>query len=207
VVWNPSRIGYELYIDGIFLSQAMLIRGLRDLENKIFLSMKKIFFDLPIQKYLSMAQDILNCGAERNQFLYDSLLDLPSVKKLTSIYIQQLSGSIQFQNDFMENGFLTHDSMKKFLARSTKLCQLLLCALHLSSGLPGRATEIQSLRIRKNGGLSNNVWIMNGNIVTITYYNKTISNSDESRPIVRVIPMNFSVYFLLYISCVRNIEM
>jgi hypothetical protein len=206
IVWNPKKIGHELYIDGAFVSKLLLRKGLIELEKRISNSIQKLFFDVQLSKYLKSVEDILNNGAGLNQFSFDSLLDIPAIKKLSLAFIEQLAGSEQFQNEFLYRGSLSTQSMKKYLARSSKLCQQLLCAMHVSSGLPGRATEIQTLKLRKEGGFSNNLWILNGRLVTITYYNKTAANINESRPIVRVLPERLSILFLLYIVCVRNIE-
>jgi hypothetical protein len=206
VIWNPAKIGKELFIDGIFISRNLLASGLINLENKIMMTIQKLFYDLPMSKYLQNVIKILNQEEITNQFSYDSILDFPSVRQLSATFIEDLSQSQQFQQDFLNHGLLSAGCMKKFLLRSTKLGQLLLTALHLSSGLPSRGTELETLKFRKSGLALNNVWILNGRLVTITYYNKTATSLDDGRPIVRVLPQKISGLLLLYLLSIRQIE-
>jgi hypothetical protein len=206
IIWNPSKIGTELYIDGIFISQSLLAAGLQQLENQIFITTQKLLYDLPMLQYLQRAQKILTQDAIANQFSFDSILDFPDMKQFSTDFIRNISQSQKFQEDLMNHGILSIVSMKKYLVRSSKLSQLLLTMLHLTSGLPSRATELQTLIIRKNGLLFNNIWILNGRLVTITYYNKTETNADDGRPIARVLPEKFSSTLLIYLACIRKIE-
>jgi hypothetical protein len=207
IVWNPLKLGVELLIDGITVSHKMLVNGIAKLQEEIFVDLQRLLFNVSLGKYLRNLEEVMRNGAIVNQFSYDSLLDTPDIKKIQAVFIEDITNDALFKREFAnEKRTLEQSSMTKYLTRSGKLSQKLLCAMHLTCGFPGRATEIQTLKIRGSHKFANNIWLLYGRIVTITYYNKTSSILSEHRPIVRVLPHHLSKLLLIYLVCVRTVE-
>ncbi|KAG6091014.1 hypothetical protein E4U31_007459 [Claviceps sp. LM219 group G6] len=77
---------------------------------------------------------------------------------------------------------------REYLRQVDKFRKLLLFCVHVTGGQPARGTEILSLRF-KNGCLrSRNVFLLDGYVMTVTFYNKTDAEWDSPKIIPRFLP-------------------
>jgi len=87
-------------------------------------------------------------------------------------------------------------SVKRFLER-------LLLACHVTSGQPGRGTEITTIR-RVNGLLQDrNVFVADGRVMTVVRYHKSQSQWDKPKVVPRFLPWRLAQVMVVYLAYVQ----
>ena len=87
-------------------------------------------------------------------------------------------------------------SVKRFLER-------LLLACHVTSGQPGRGTEITTIR-RVNGLLQDrNVFVADGRVMTVVRYHKSQSQWDKPKVVPRFLPWRLGQVMVMYLAYVQ----
>lgn len=88
----------------------------------------------------------------------------------------------------------------QYLKTFDKFRELLLFLVHLTGGQPARGPEITSLRF-KNGFLQDrNVFVMSGQMTTVTRYHKSQSQWDTPKVIPRFLPWKVGQLLVVFIS-------
>lgn len=80
--------------------------------------------------------------------------------------------------------------------------QLLVC-LHFTGGLPGRGTEITTIRWCNTRQSLRNIFVHNGRLVIVIEYNKTRASTNHSFYVVRVLPLVVSEMLFIYLAYIR----
>ena len=92
---------------------------------------------------------------------------------------------------------------REYLRRVDQLRKLLLFCVHTSGGQPARGSEILSLRF-KNGYLRDrNIFILDGYVMTVTFYNKTEAEWDIPKVVPRFLPWRVGQLLALYLIYVQ----
>ncbi|KAK0926478.1 hypothetical protein LTR29_017851 [Friedmanniomyces endolithicus] len=92
---------------------------------------------------------------------------------------------------------------REYLRTVDKLRKLLLFCVHVTGGQPARGSEILSLRF-KNGHLRDrNVFILDGYVMTVTFYNKTEAEWDIPKVVPRFLPWRVGQLLSLYLIYVQ----
>lgn len=93
--------------------------------------------------------------------------------------------------------------VKQYLKTAEKFRELLLFLVHITGGQPARGPEITSLRF-KNGFLQDrNIFVMSGQMSTVTRYNKSQSQWDEAKVIPRFLPWKVGQLLVMYIAYIQ----
>lgn len=90
--------------------------------------------------------------------------------------------------------------VKKYLRRVTKYLELLLFAVHVTSGQPGRGTEITSMRHRNGCLQDRNMFVVDGDFMTVTRYHKSASQFDKPKVVPRFLPPRLGQLLVLYLA-------
>jgi hypothetical protein len=100
----------------------------------------------------------------------------------------------------MYRGGKWHTRMvREYLREVDKFRKLLLFCVHVTGGQPARGTEILSFRF-KNGCLRDrNVYLLDGYVMTVTFYNKTESEWDVPKVVPRFLPWRVGQLLSLYL--------
>lgn len=93
--------------------------------------------------------------------------------------------------------------VKEYIRLVDKFCGLSLFGVHNTSAQPARGTEILSLRY-KNGYLQDrNLFVLDGQVMTVIRYNKTQSQWDVPKVVPRFLPWRLGQLLCLYLVYVQ----
>lgn len=96
--------------------------------------------------------------------------------------------------------------IQRWLDACQDIQEALLACIHLSSGLPGRGTELETFNISNTPYATRNVFISQSDIILICRYSKTRTMTKSDRPITRL-PDNETSYRLkLYLCLFKGLE-
>lgn len=84
--------------------------------------------------------------------------------------------------------------------------EALLACIHISSGLPARSTELETMNISNTIYSTRNVFISQSDLVLITRYSKPRTMTKSDRPITRILDKETSYRIKLYLSLLRGLE-
>ena len=171
-------------------------------------------FSLGMEKLTALIRD-LTFGLE---------IDLSHVKD--NLRLNVIDGSIASQNPtlkqlliqaimktptlsrkwFIQKGtdlILSGDISARYLKMHDDLIRWLPLVLHISSGLPCRFTEMETLRTQNSGHQPRNVFYTQETIMLLTTYSKTNNNKQTTQPCFRYLPRDLSVIVLKLLAVVR----
>jgi hypothetical protein len=90
-----------------------------------------------------------------------------------------------------------------YLARVDVLIKQILVCVHSTGGLPGRGTEVTTIKWCNTRQVMRNIFVYDGRLITVIEYNKTRASTNNSFYIVRVLPLVVSKILFQYIAYVR----
>jgi hypothetical protein len=93
--------------------------------------------------------------------------------------------------------------IQSYFKLANRLSSLLLVCIHFSGGMPGRTTEIATMRYLNTRKVMRNVFIHHGRLVLITEYHKARTQTNHAFYIVRVLPSLVSQILFQYLVYIR----
>jgi len=90
-----------------------------------------------------------------------------------------------------------------YLRRVDKFRELFLFCVHVLSGQPARGTEITSLRFRNGVANHRNVFVLDGRVMTVTSYHKSLAMLDMPKMVPRFLPWRLGQIAVIYLTHVR----
>ncbi|EGU73455.1 hypothetical protein FOXB_16035 [Fusarium oxysporum f. sp. conglutinans Fo5176] len=107
---------------------------------------------------------------------------------------------------FTNSGHWNMETCHKYLDAGVELNKSAFAAVHFKASLPGRGTEVTSIR-HLNSRLSiRNVFFYDGRMIIIISYNKARASNNYAFYIVRYIPVDLSLSLLKYLAVVRPVS-
>ncbi|WKT54184.1 Helicase superfamily 1/2, ATP-binding domain [Fusarium oxysporum f. sp. vasinfectum] len=97
------------------------------------------------------------------------------------------------------------DTCIAYLNAGIDLSKLTFAASHLSGGLPGRGTEIATVRYVNTTPAIRNVFFRGGQMIIIISYNKARASNNYAFYIVRYLPKQLSQSLLRYLAIIRPV--
>ncbi|EXK78037.1 hypothetical protein FOQG_17267 [Fusarium oxysporum f. sp. raphani 54005] len=97
------------------------------------------------------------------------------------------------------------DTCIAYLNAGIDLSKLTFAASHLSGGLPGRGTEITTVRYINTTPAIRNVFFRRGQMIIIISYNKARASNNYAFYIVRYLPRELSESLLRYLAIIRPV--
>ena len=106
------------------------------------------------------------------------------------------------------NGWIDFEAlrMRLYLRQAWRFLEIMLTLIHLCSGQPARATEIETMTIRNGPNTARSVFLFQEHIMTVIAYNKTTSLTGHERFIARFLPKAQSKTLAVYLVVVRYFE-
>jgi hypothetical protein len=78
--------------------------------------------------------------------------------------------------------------VRQYLRQVNRFLEVLLCSVHVTSGQPGRGSEITTIR-HGNGILQDrNIFVVDGQVMTVVRYHKSQSQWDKPKIVPRFLP-------------------
>ena len=99
----------------------------------------------------------------------------------------------------------TH-SVKSYLRKIKRFKELLLFIVHLTRGQPARGTEITGIRFKNGFSQDRNIFVVAGQVVTVTRYHKSQAEVDTPKVIPRFLPWRVGQLLVMYIAYVQPFE-
>ncbi|KAG6054774.1 hypothetical protein E4U32_006692 [Claviceps aff. humidiphila group G2b] len=90
-----------------------------------------------------------------------------------------------------------------YLRRVDLFRKLLLFRVHVTGGQPARGTEVLSLRFKNGCVRPRNIFLLDGYVMTVTFYNKTDSQWDSPKIIPRFLPWRVGQLLSLYLVYIQ----
>ena len=93
--------------------------------------------------------------------------------------------------------------MLTYLETAAKLSERCFAAFHITSGLPGQATQTTSIRFRNTRLATRNMCIREGQVMMIISYNKARASTNHAFYVVRYLPDELGAAFVTYVAYIR----
>lgn len=105
-----------------------------------------------------------------------------------------------------KNGQWQALAVRRYLREIDRFLEQLFFLAHVTGGQPARGTEIASARFRNSFMQDRNIYVMDGQVVFVSRYNKTQSQWDKPKVIPRFLPWPVSQLFLLYLVYISPLK-
>lgn len=93
--------------------------------------------------------------------------------------------------------------VKRYVRQIDRFLELLLICVHMTSGQPGRGSEITTMRHRNGVLQDRNVFVMDGQVMTVVRYHKSLSQWDQPKVVPRFLPNRLSQVMVTYLAYVQ----
>ncbi|GKU10132.1 unnamed protein product, partial [Fusarium langsethiae] len=93
--------------------------------------------------------------------------------------------------------------VRKYLKLVRKFEEFLLLLAHIAGGQPSRGEEITGLRLVNGINRDRNVFVIDGDVVLVTQYHKSLAHFDAPKVIPRFLPERIGQLFVMYMVYIR----
>ncbi|KAJ4329600.1 hypothetical protein N0V87_010726, partial [Didymella glomerata] len=91
-------------------------------------------------------------------------------------------------------------SVRQYLRQVDRFLEVLLCSVHITSGQPGRGSEITTIRHRNGILQDRNIFVVDGQVMTVVRYHKSQSQLDKPKVVPRFLPPRLGQVMVLYLA-------
>ncbi|KAG6151506.1 hypothetical protein E4U51_000671 [Claviceps purpurea] len=135
-----------------------------------------------------------------HSFVYHPKNDLATAHvDVTALRLSESENGEKMMRDGNWHPKLTAD----YLRRVDLFRKLLLFCVHVTGGQPARGTEILSLRLKNGCVRPRNIFLLDGYVMTVTFYNKTDSQWDSPKIIPRFLPWRVGQLLASYLVYIQ----
>lgn len=96
--------------------------------------------------------------------------------------------------------------VRQYLRQVRRFLELLLVAVHMTSGQPGRGTEVTTMRFRNSVLQDRNVFVVDGQVMTVVRYHKSQSQWDKPKVVPRFLPSRLGQVMVMYLAYVQPFQ-
>ncbi|PNP60709.1 hypothetical protein FNYG_14562 [Fusarium nygamai] len=147
---------------------------------------------------VSAIRDDLTCRKAGWSFIDKIENNLTDIWK-TLLY--KLQNSSFRGSPFTKSGHWNMETCYKYLSAGIELNKSAFAAIHFKASLPGRGTEVTSIRYLNSKLSIRNVFFYDGRMIIIISYNKARASNNYAFYIVRYVPADLSLSLLKYRYC------
>ncbi|KAH7144670.1 hypothetical protein DER46DRAFT_580593 [Fusarium sp. MPI-SDFR-AT-0072] len=149
---------------------------------------------------IDVVRDDLNCRKAGWSFLQKPENKLSDAREML---INKLCTSQFRGKPFATASHWCPDTCLVYLNLGLDLNKSAFAALQISGGLPGRGSEVTSIRCVNTELTMRNVFFYGGRMIIVISYNKARASNNYSFYIVRYLPANLSLSLLKYLAMIR----
>ncbi|KAF1956343.1 hypothetical protein CC80DRAFT_363540, partial [Byssothecium circinans] len=96
--------------------------------------------------------------------------------------------------------------VKRYLRQVDRFLTLLMVCVHMTSGQPGRGSEVTTMR-HQNGLLQDrNIFVMDGQVMTVVRYHKSQSQWDKPKVVPRFLPPRLGQVMVMYLAYLQPFQ-
>lgn len=162
----------------------------------------EMMLGLEVNINMDEIQDDLTCRKAGWSFIQDTKNKLADIWKMLA---DKLRSSSFRGKPFVKGTDWQIDTCTAYLDAGIDLSKLTFTASHFSGGLPGRGTEIATIRCVNTTLAIRNVFFRSGQMIIIISYNKARASNNYAFYIVRYLPRELSLSLLKYLAIVRPV--
>jgi hypothetical protein len=168
--------------------------------TEVAIAISQIMLDWTPSIDLTLIHDDLTCRIPGWSFLNHPKNNLTFEYKslLRRAWTSSFRGS-----PFVKKGHWLLPTCSAYLQAGTEVEKQLWSAIHLTAGLPGRGSEICSIRLHNTALAIRHIFIRGGQILVIISYNKARTSNNYAFYIVRYLPLPLGLSVFKYIVYVR----
>ncbi|KAM5528478.1 hypothetical protein FOXYSP1_18959 [Fusarium oxysporum f. sp. phaseoli] len=199
--WDPDGQSFTIGHDKKFkLSEfcATHSEAIKLVQERVDEMMLGLEVDINIDEI----EDDLTCRKAGWSFIQDTK------NKLTDIW-ERLADTLRSSSfrgkPFVKGTDWQVDTCIAYLDAGTDLSKLAFAASHFSGGLPGRGTEVTTIRHINTTLAVRNVFFRGGQMMMIISYNKARTSNNYAFYIVRYLPKGLSRSLLKYLAIIRPV--
>jgi hypothetical protein len=96
--------------------------------------------------------------------------------------------------------------VKQYLRCVDRFLTLLLVCVHMTSGQPGRGSEITTMRHRNGLLQDRNIFVMDGQVMTVVRYHKSQSQWDKPKVVPRFLPPRLGQVMVIYLAYLQPFQ-
>ena len=195
-------------------------------DKKIFyLHGRRIY----ISRFCKMAQDMVSeaeqmlweelfwvtRAEERFAVKLDELVDDVTFERRGVSFVQHRDNGLKDKLEWMQtqagqteqgrrlqlsDGQWNVKQVKRYLRCIDRFLTLLMVCVHMTSGQPGRGSEITTMRHRNGLLQDRNIFVMDGQVMTVVRYHKSQSQWDKPKVVPRFLPPRLGQVMVLYLA-------
>jgi hypothetical protein len=94
-------------------------------------------------------------------------------------------------------------AVRQYLWQVDRFLEMLLCSVHITSGQPGRGSEITTMRHRNGTLQDRNIFVADGQIMTVVRYHKSQSQWDKPKVVPRFLPPQLGQVVAIYLVYIQ----
>jgi hypothetical protein len=96
--------------------------------------------------------------------------------------------------------------IKRYLRQVDRFLELLLVCVHMTSGQPGRGSEVTTMRHRNGVLQDRNIFVTDGQIMTVVRYHKSQSQWDKPKIVPRFLPPQVGQIMAVYLAYLQPFQ-
>jgi superfamily II DNA helicase RecQ len=96
--------------------------------------------------------------------------------------------------------------VKRYLRRVDHFLGLMLTGIHVTSGQPGRGSEVTTMRHRNGVLQDRNIFVVDGQLMTVVRYHKSQSQWDKPKVVPRFLPWRLGQVFAVYLAYLQPFQ-
>lgn len=96
--------------------------------------------------------------------------------------------------------------VKRYLRQVDRFLELLMVCVHVTSGQPGRGSEITTMRHRNGVLQDRNIFVADGQVMTVVRYHKSQSQWDKPKIVPRFLPPRLGQVMVVYLAYLQPFQ-
>ncbi|KAL9080122.1 MAG: hypothetical protein Q9157_001082 [Trypethelium eluteriae] len=118
--------------------------------------------------------------------------------------LEQMLRSPTGQDMRSQGGQWKRRDVRRYLRQVEQWLEQLLASVHITSGQPARGTEITTMRHRNSFLQDRNIFVVDGQVMTVIRYHKSQSQWDKPKIVPRFLPVQLGHTMVIYLAYVQR---
>jgi hypothetical protein len=104
---------------------------------------------------------------------------------------------------YLSDGKWNVKQVRRYLRCVDRFLTLLLVCVHMTSGQPGRGSEVTTMRFQNGQLQDRNIFVVDGQVMTVARYYKSQSQWDKLKVVPRFLPPQLGQVMVVYLAYLR----
>ena len=119
--------------------------------------------------------------------------------------LRDIVGGSRKQEFLNDDGRWNWDAVQRYLKKVMKFLEVLIVLIQMTWGQPARGEEITGLRLVNGINRDRNVFIIDGQVVLVSQYHKSLAHFDSPKVIPRFLPDRVGQLLVMYMIYIRSL--